>query len=395
MRHRRQRGQAIIPALLLMPVLVGALGLAIDTGMLRQDRQQLQTVADSAAIGGAAEIPYADVLSGAANAAAQNHFVDGAGGGHLTVNNPPQSGPHAGDNQYVEVIASQDAPTYFMKIFDIDSVTVTARAVAYLGSGPGCMYELNPSASGAILVNGSFNVNISCGIYVDSSSSQALLANGSGTLHAASIGIVGDYLANGSVGLNPLPTTGMVPVSDPLAYLNEPSTSGSCSTPTVINGSGNFTLNPGVYCSTLIVNGRPHVSLSPGTYVLDNGIIMNGSPTLTGSGVTLFNKSGSMTLNGSSTSTLSAPASGDYAGILVFQSRNDSSQLTINGNNSTALNGAIYAPKAKVVDNGSGAANAYSIIVADTITINGSDSLNDDYSSLPAGSPIKAAVLVE
>lgn len=392
---RRESGQTLILCALLMTALLGFLGLGIDIGVLHYERQILQTAADAAALAGATEIPYGDVTAGAQNAAAQNNVVNGTGGDTVTVNNPPQSGPHSGNDSYVEVIAAQSAPTFFVKLFGFATVNLSARAVAYLGSSTACVYALDPSASGAILLNGSFNIQAQCGVMVDSDSSQALLANGSGSLTAQSIGVTGDVLENGPVTLSPAPITGTVPGNDPLSYLTPPSTAGPCASPTVLNGSGTFTINPGVYCSTLIINGNPTVTFNPGTYVLDHGIIMNGTPDLSGSGVTLYDVAGSMTLNGNSSTNLSAPTTGTYAGILVFQARDNSSQLTMNGNNSAVFNGAIYAPDAKIVDNGSGATGAYSILVADTITFNGNPSFNDDYSSLPGGSPIKAAVLVE
>lgn len=392
---RRARGQALALSALFLVALMGSVALGVDMGVARLQKSRLQTVADGSAIGGAAELQFGDVTAGAQNAAVLNGFVDGANGDSLTINNPPVSGPHAGNAQYVEVIATHNEPGYFLKALGVNSFNLSARAVGYLGNGPGCVYALNPSASDAVLLNGSFNIQLQCALYVDSSSSQALRANGSGSLIAKSIGVVGSTQTNGPVTLSPAPTNGMIPQSDPLAYLNPPSNSGPCSSPTVINGSGNFTLNPGIYCSTLIINGSPNVTLNPGVYVFDNGITMNGSPTLNGSGVMLYNAGGGLTLNGSSTSNLSAPTTGAYAGILVYQSRSDSSQLTLNGSNSSILNGAIYAPAARIVDNGSGTAGAYGLLVGDTIRINGSDKLNDDFSSLPAGSPIKAAVLVE
>ncbi|HEY7837200.1 MAG TPA: pilus assembly protein TadG-related protein [Terriglobales bacterium] len=394
-RGRRQSGQTLVLGAVCMAALMGMAALSVDIGAAYFQKTKLQTVADSAAVAGASELQYGDVATGAQRAAALNSFTDGSNGDTLTVNNPPLSGPHSGNAQYVEVIATQSQPTYFLKVFGIHTVNIHARAVGYLGAGPGCVYALDPSASGAVTLNGTFNVHLQCAMYVDSKASQALLANGSGAVSAKSVGVVGGYLANGPVSITPTPVGGMIPLSDPLAYLAPPSTAGSCTSPTVINGSGTFTINAGVYCSTLIINGSPNVIVNPGTYVFKNGIIMNGTPRLTGSGVTFYNAGGGLTLNGSGSSNLSAPTTGPYAGILVFQSRSDSSQLTINGSTSSVFNGAVYSPDARIVDNGSGTASAYSLLIGDTITINGSDTLNDNYSSLPAGSPIKAALLVE
>jgi len=380
---------------LCLVVLMGCVGLGVDLGVLRYDQRLLQTAADSAALGGASGLPYDQVTSGATNAAGLNGFAAGGDGDTLAINNPPLSGPHAGDAAYVEAIAGKSAPVYFLGLLHIGPQALTARAVAHLGNGPACFYALDPSASNAVLLNGSFNVAVRCGIVVDSDSSQALNANGSGSLSAASISVVGDARTNGSVSVSPTPQTSAVPVSDPLAYLTPPSSAGNCSSPTTINGSGNYTLSPGVYCSQLIINGSPTVTFQPGTYVLEHGMTMNGSPTVTGNGVTFYNAAGAVTFNGNSSSNLNAPSSGSYAGILVYQASGNSSTLTINGSASAQMNGAIYVPSGRIVDNGSGSVGSYSILVADTLTINGSAGLKDDYSSLPGGSPIKAAILVE
>ena len=393
--RRRQSGQTLVLGAVCMAALMGMAALSIDIGVAYFQKTQLQTVADGAAIAGASELQYGDVATGAQRAAALNNFVDGSNGEMLTVNNPPTSGPHAGNAQYVEVIATQSQPTYFLQIFGIHTLSVHARAVGYLGDGPGCVYALDPSASGAVTLNGTFTLHLQCAMYVDSKSGQALLANGIGSVSAKSVGVVGGILNNGPVSITPAPVGGMVPLSDPLAFLNPPSTEGSCTSPTVINGVGTYTINAGVYCSTLIINGSPNVIFNPGTYVFKRGIIMNGTPTLTGSGVTFYNAGGGLTLNGSGSSSLSAPTTGPYAGILVFQSRSDSSQLTLNGSTSSVWNGAIYSPDARIVDNGTGSESGYTMLIGDTITINGTGTINDDYSSLPAGSPIKAAVLVE
>jgi hypothetical protein len=410
MRRRNESGQALILAAVSMVVLIGFIGLGVDMGVMRHEKRILQGVADSAAIGGASELNYGDVTVGAQNAAKQNGFVDGSNGATLTVNNPPQSGPHKNNLQYVEVIASQVAPTYFMKLFRIDSVNINARAVAYLGDSTGCIYALNQTKTNAILMNGSGKVQANCGVYDDSKASQALLNNGSGTLTAKSVGVVGNYLNNGSGKITPTPATGMVPLADPLSYLDPPSVKGSCSGGTqiangsgtytfnpgnvIINGSPTVTLNPGEYCQ-LTLNGSPNVTFNSGTYILDQGVTFNGTTTVTANDVTFYVNSGGVTLNGNNSSNFTAPTAGAYAGILVYQSSSDTSQLTINGSNSLNLTGAIYAPKANVTDNGSSATSAYSIIVADSITFNGSLTFNDNYSTLPSGSPIKAAMLVE
>ena len=66
------------------------------------------------------------------------------------------------------------------------------------------------------------------------------------------------------------------------------------------------------------------------------------------------------------------------------------------------MTGGLYFPAATVTfqNNGSGSSsysNSYSIVVADKIILNTGTTLNvnNDYSSLVDGSPIKQAVIVE
>jgi len=400
--QRSDRGQALVLVALGMVVLLGFIGMATDVGTLRYEKRLLQTVADSAAIGGASEINYGDVTTGAQAAAVQNGFTTGANGATLTVNNPPLSGPHAGNAAYVEVLATQVNSTYFMKIFGVNTSTVQARAVAYLGTGPACIYALS----------GTTNIQASCGLIDDSSASQALLNNGSGELTSRSIGVVGGYLNNGSGSISPTPQTGIVPQTDPLAYLSPPSTSacngvvkivttsqtvtpdGNCYDLT-IDDSPTVTLDPGPY-QQIVTNGTPNVTFNPGLYTIQGGsFTINGGATVTSTAATFYITAGTVTVNGGNPVQMTAPITGSYAGVLFFQSQGDSSAAAVNGDNTTTLTGALYFPSAQLTINGGNSAAAYGILVADTIVFNGSDSFNDDYSSLAGGSPIKAAMLVE
>ena len=99
--------------------------------------------------------------------------------------------------------------------------------------------------------------------------------------------------------------------------------------------------------------------------------------------------------SGSQTYMFTAPTSGSLAGILFFQDKSDSAAAVITGSATSQFNGALYFPAAELSYNGSGPLTAYTILVADTIIINGSASINDNYSSLPNGSPIKTSILAE
>jgi hypothetical protein len=132
-------------------------------------------------------------------------------------------------------------------------------------------------------------------------------------------------------------------------------------------------------------------------------MVINGNSTMTGTGVTFYNTTGTggygaITLNGNSQANFSAPTSGALAGILFFQDRSipsSAASSTINGNSSSTFDGAIYFPTTLLTFNGNSSANGYSIVVADKLVINGNASIGNNYSSLTDGSPIKGAVLAE
>ena len=88
-----------------------------------------------------------------------------------------------------------------------------------------------------------------------------------------------------------------------------------------------------------------------------------------------------------------APTTGTYAGILIYQASTDTSEATINGSSSNVFQGALYFPGAELLINGGSNTAAYTIIDANEVLLNGSltFTINDDYSSLPGGSPAKAS----
>ena len=248
-----------------------------------------------------------------------------------------------------------------------------------------------------------------CGVLVDSSGNAGLTLNGNISMTAPTIGVVGNYLANGNVTTNPTPKTGMIAASDPLAYVQEPSVGACNHTNFLLNGNNGtkaapYQMNPGVYCGGILINGNSYVNFNAGTYILaGGGMTVNGNSYLTGSGVTFYNTTGSggyqgITMNGNTQANLSAPTSGALEGILFFQDRTvpeGSAGSVINGNSSSTFDGALYFSTMQPTYNGNSSANGYTIIVADKWLINGNSQMGNNYSSLADGSPIKGPTLSE
>ena len=147
-----QSGQVTALVALILAVFLACASVASDFGLFQNDRRKMQNAADSAAMAGEQEINVGDggdVVSAARGDAALNGYTDGASQITVTVNNPPQSGPHSGDSNAVEVIVSRVEPTMLLKFVGIPTIKISARAVAIEGNAPYCIMALDPTATGA------------------------------------------------------------------------------------------------------------------------------------------------------------------------------------------------------------------------------------------------------
>ncbi len=398
---RSRQGYVVVTMLVTSTVLLSFLGLGIDVGYQEYVKTRMQAAADAAAMGGAQELRAsgsANLTAAARGDAAANGFTNGSNGVTVTVNNPPATGYSTANSSAVEVIISQNVPTFFMEMVGVSSGRVQARAVAQLGSGTNCLFSLDPAASGAFSASGGVNVQVNCGITVNSSSSTAMSVSGGSQVTATYIDLAGKDSVSGGSTVSPAPVTGVAAASDPLSSLPKPSVGGCTHTSESVSGGATATLWPGTYCAGISISGGAKVTFNPGTYVLKGGgLSLSGGSTLTGSGVTFFNTAaagysyGPISLSGGTTVTLSAPTSGSLAGILFFQdsSVGAGAASTFSGGANAILNGTLYFPTTGLSYSG-GASSAYTIIVADTVNFSGGATLNNNYSSLSGGSPVKS-----
>jgi hypothetical protein len=171
---------------------------------------------------------------------------------------------------------------------------------------------------------------------------------------------------------------------------------------------GTQTLYPGVYCGGIQVTNGNTANLTPGTYIIAGGGLTVNGGNMIGTGVTFYNtntlgsSSGykAISLGGNGTFNVSAPTSGSYEGILIFQDRSiplGGPVSSIQGGNGAVFNGALYFPTTQLTWAGGSASSAYTIIVADQVMLTGNSAMNfnANYSSLTDGSPIRVAVLGE
>jgi len=119
---RNERGQAAVLSVVFIAALLGAMAMVIDVGSWFREKRATQAAADAAALAAAQELPG---NTGAATAMGNSYLAKNGGG---TSSFTFSSNTMAADT--VNVTLNREAPSYFAKLFNIDSVTVNARAAA-------------------------------------------------------------------------------------------------------------------------------------------------------------------------------------------------------------------------------------------------------------------------
>ncbi|HEV3311885.1 MAG TPA: S53 family peptidase, partial [Chloroflexota bacterium] len=265
----------------------------------------------------------------------------------------PQSHAFALPGTYTVTVTATDPVTGGATAWDlVQSFTVTVAP---------SIFVLDSSAGGSLSLSGNASLKIPGAIVVDSSSPSALTASGNAQIKASVIEVHGGVQKSGNASFSPAPSTGAAVLPDPLASLAEPSTSGLTSYPSVsLSGNSSATIKPGIY-SQIIDSGNGTLTLTSGLYIIEGGgFSVSGNASVSGSGVTIFNAGskypttggtyGSITFSGNGSYNLSPPTSGTYAGIVIFQSRDNSKAVTLSGN--AQLNAAVVVDTMTISGNG-------------------------------------------
>lgn len=393
-----ESGQAAVMVLLSMTLLTALLALSLDVGVLFHARRNVQLATDAAAVAAALDYKYNSSASTATTAAQNAATANGISNvaTNVTVHIPPANGPYAGMNGFSEVIIKQPINTTLLNAFGMSSVSIAGRAVASSGPTDGCIWALGSSAStpGVTLESSGSLTATSCNIYDDSSATGALLLEGSGSVNAKSIGVVGTYLREGSGTSTPNPTHISTGAANPLNLTAPTIPSGGCTgsnavcrrtsgtmnpgtyTSVNVSGSNSLTMDPGNYVITggLSINSSGSVNLGAGFYIIEGGLTLTGSGSITGTGVTLY-VTGPTTLSGSGSLNLTAPLSGTYSGVLLYQG--DASTITIEGSGGANLQGIFYAPQSELDMEGSGNFNISTDLILNSILMEGSGSITN------------------
>ncbi|MBT5048902.1 MAG: pilus assembly protein [Rhodospirillaceae bacterium] len=366
---RDRSGALMVTYALILPFLLGVIGLGVESGIWYASKRNIQTQADAAALSGAYERrrgnPSYSVVSAAALKEAERNGYVNAAPHSIVINNPPTSGPSAGNQASVEVIVTEQQQPLFSSLF-LNQLSVKSRSVATVETtGTACVLAMDPSASNAIMNQGNPTILMDgCVMAANSTDSSAISISGSAIVDADSLWTAGDISIGGSatVSLDSAPTINAWPLQDPYAGITIP-TFGACDHNSKTYANETATIDPGVFCSGLTFGTSAVITLNPGTYYIDEGDLkFNASAYVRCScpdpedGVTFVLTSsagnagaiGTVTINGGADVILRAPTdpADPFKGILVYQDplAPAGQSLKFNGGSTMLLTGALYAP---------------------------------------------------
>ncbi|WP_411817022.1 TadE/TadG family type IV pilus assembly protein [Hyphococcus sp. DH-69] len=352
-------GAAAIVVAILVPIVIAGLAFGAEAGYWLLQKQKVQNATDMAAYSAATQRNSGIALKSELEAVAVAVAAAGGYAGDDTgaeVYMPPIKGDYTGDVMATQLILTHSIPRRFSALFGKGDIQFTTMATARAMAGDlACVLALSPTASGAISIGGSTDVELDgCNISANSTSSSAIKTTGNSADFEA-------QCANTPGGVDDShnvldldcgnPRTGTTPTNDPYAAVPEPTASG-CSSFSDFSRKNRST-NPSPGCYTVSGNEKVEgdVNLSPGVYVFDGSgeLRLNGNNSITGTGVTLYlGENVSVKVNGSFDLDIKAPTTGPYAGIAIYGARNNGGDMDLTGNAGVAVVGAIYAPSADV-----------------------------------------------
>lgn len=190
----------------------------------------------------------------------------------------------------------------------------------------------------------------------------------------------------------------------------------NCTTAALDENTDFSKLAPGTNCFSSI-STKPNKSLNvPSTYtgpIYVNGgdVDLKGNFNCSSCTIVLTNKStaanatiGSLTSNAQAQNNITAPTSGTYKGIAIYQDRRATAGTNkVNGGSNNVIQGAVYFPKSVLQVNGTGdavslcamwVAKNIQLIGTSTIKISSPDDSECSGSGMPKGSAVKMVRLV-
>ena len=401
-REKKRQATVTLLVVVCLTVMLSFVAIAVDGGVLLDQRQQVQSAADSAALAAGNQLYLNYKIDGGIDAdgsarTAAEAAAKANGFPKVTVNIPPQSGSFKGQKGYVEVIVEHLQKRYFSSLFGSSNLPVRARAVAqgrWTAAKVGVLV-LHPTRPGSLTTTGGGKMTVvGVPMIVNSNAPDAITVTGNGTASAPEFDITGTPGISGSGHFIGTIYNGQDPIPDPLAYLPEPDRQ----TMTVqdrnglhLAGTQTRTIYPGVYKNGITVSGQATLSMAPGIYYMDGGgFSFTGQGSLNAPGVMIVNapqqNSDTISINGTGVINITPQTNGIYKGISLWQERSSSNTVTVSGNGGSTMKGTFYAAGGKLNVTGNGTNDVIgSQYISSDLVVNGNGSFQVDWDAEMTG----------
>jgi len=317
----------VIPAAVLLVAIGAIVGGIYDLRNLHVQRLQLKAAANAAALEAARALDYPDNTLDRLEFAARAQVTSRLGKTDIDTRAALDR-----QRQAIEIALSAPADVRFPGPLSlVRTVSVSSRAELVASGGTVCMLALpdaTTGAAGTIRIAPRAIVSAEgCVLHSDRADRRALSLAGTATITAGGFHrAAGDDMAGGETDEAPADIHGLRLVGergDPLAARPEPAGASASCDHEDYTITGHETLSEGVYCGGLTIDGGT-ADLYAGTYILRDGPLrVTGGGRLRGEfvGFYLTGEGARLALDEASDITLTAPRSGEMAGILVRAAR--------------------------------------------------------------------------
>ncbi|WP_224279549.1 pilus assembly protein TadG-related protein [Nocardioides lacusdianchii] len=390
---KNERGAVAIMVSVLTVVIMILAAFSVDLGLAYSTKRQLATAADAASL--AAVSVYKKDFVGSCSAAAL--------ASQSTVRTAAEA---AADSVYVANYTSGTTASGDITAVQCKGVGVE---VVYRATGSsGSPFGVLAGGTGAIATKGSAAATYAL---VGKCSMCFLGPVDAGNADFSVFG--GDIHVNGSITAGPNsewdadnsisvvgtvnggqfapPATQGVIIPDPFASMVLPLSEAGLTAKT-----NPCTQGPGVYGGNFEVPNSGTCTLAPGAYVIKGTWSAKNNSLIKGSGVTLYvKKTGMIDFKNGATQDLSAPTTGPPAGspagwptnFVIIYDRDNTNDLSIQGNGNVTLGGIVYVPSSKIDFNGNSclAINKGAIVATGVVKANGQKACIEVTDALLAG----------
>lgn len=354
-------GNIAILFALMMPLSLGMLGLVIDVGIARGQKNHMLSIAEASAL--AASMDYRDDDRGAARERAKTYATFNSNNvSNVVTDSEVEFGEWVnrtftpnGRINAIRVTASRTTDKsnairpIFSSFFGMSVWDVSSSAVVLLEPDPVCILVLNPRRGDAFDIDPQAQIiSPDCIVHVNSTDRGALEIGSRAIVHVKNLSVVGGIDQRGSASVQPHPVTGAQPMADPYAALAPP-VNNRCGGTKRIKRT-NTVLSPDLaFCGGLEIDAS-QVTLQPGVYVIKDRFTLKNGASISGDGVLIYleGKGTDFFFHSRTSFNLKAATTGPYAGVVLWSDRRNTRDHDIYSKFGAHAEGTIYTPSSQV-----------------------------------------------